>query len=124
MATDPQKPAPRPLIFDIRASHPGLARRADTGSPRACSRLFCLECMGGSGSAVKACASTVCSQWELRLGRGREQRPDGVYPELPPPKAGPAGGAEALAAYRARAAAGADDDDDEDATPDEEENEE
>lgn len=89
-----------PLIFEIRHKYSGQARRADTGSPRAAIRLGCLECMGGSRAKVTNCKSFKCTYWELRHGRGREKRPEGTYPDLPAPRKGPAGGAEALAAWR------------------------
>lgn len=89
-----------PLIVEVRRKNPGLARRADAGSPRACIRLFCLCCLGGSRAEVARCTSLNCALWELRHGRGRDKRPEGLYPELPPPKEANPVAMAALAAAR------------------------
>lgn len=58
------------LILSIYKKHPGLTRKARTGSKLSAIRLFCLECLGGSSQDVKGCTDTVCPLWSYRLGKG------------------------------------------------------
>lgn len=57
------------LRAEIRATHPGLAARADAGSPLAALRLHCLGCVCGVRAEVVNCTSPKCELFPFRLGR-------------------------------------------------------
>lgn len=59
------------LIHELRAKFPRLAKSADKSSRKAAIRLFCLECMGGSPSDVRACDSKDCPLHNYRMGGGK-----------------------------------------------------
>ena len=50
---------------ELKAKYPGLTARAET-QRLAAIRLFCIECMGGSGRDAKACAQKDCFLWPHR----------------------------------------------------------
>lgn len=82
------------LVDQIRAKRPELAERAKR-SPIAATRLFCLECMGGSAREVDTCCDTRCPLHPFRLGktpRSQAQIESGIANLARPGTKGPPGG--------------------------------
>ena len=63
------------LIDELREKYPGLSAFSRTQGGAAI-RLFCLECMGGVPSEVKACTDLKCALYTFRL-RKKEGVQDG-----------------------------------------------
>lgn len=59
------------LRDDLREKHPVMAKRAQRSRKNAI-RLFCLECQGGSPTAVSDCEVHDCFLHPFRLGAVQE----------------------------------------------------
>lgn len=57
-------------LKNVPSRHQGLYRRVvcgeKVGSPKACIKLMCLECMGYETKYVSGCTSEACPLWRLR----------------------------------------------------------
>jgi hypothetical protein len=90
-------------VNELRTAYPGLGRRADYANSKAAAiRLFCLDCQGGSRSAVTDCSARHCPLWPFR-GSGSVERQPGDVPKLEEYQqlTEGRGNGEALAAFRA-----------------------